>query len=92
EEEPDSLLTPTPPPVRDQLEPAELLQEAGSLFLREGRVAVSLLQRGFSMDFDMACALLDELQEAGLIGPYKGGQKRDILLSSEEWDAQAASH
>ncbi len=54
-------------------------------------MAVSLLQRGFSLDFDMACAVLDELQDAGLIGPYKGGQKRDILLTSEEWDAQAAS-
>ncbi|MDP6386306.1 MAG: DNA translocase FtsK, partial [Planctomycetota bacterium] len=88
-DEPDSLLTPAAPPVKDQLEPAELLHEAGSLFLREGRVAVSLLQRGFSLDFDMACAVLDELQDAGLIGPYKGGQKRDILLTSEEWDAQA---
>ena len=91
EEEPESLLTPTAPPPKDQLEPAELLHEAGALFLREGRVAVSLLQRRFSLDFDAACAVLDDLQEVGLIGPYKGGQKRDILLTSEEWDAQAAS-
>ena len=32
---------------------------------------------------------LDELQEVGLIGPYRGGQKRDILLSPEEWEIRA---
>ncbi len=92
-DEPEAVLTPTPPPAakKAKLDPAELLHEAGALFLQEGRVAVSLLQRGFSLDFDEACAVLDDLQQEGLIGPYKGGQKRDILLTSEEWDAQTAS-
>ena len=38
------------------------------------------------MEFDEACELLDQLQAEGLIGPYKGGKKRDILLSEEEWE------
>ena len=66
-----------------------LLVSSGNLFLEEGRVAVSLLQRRFDLDFEQACDILDELQEAGLIGPYMGGQQRDILLTSEEWLAKA---
>ena len=65
-----------------------LLHRAGCLFLQEGRVAVSMLQRSFDLDFQAACDLLDDLQEEGLIGPYKGGQQRDILLTLEEWQAR----
>jgi hypothetical protein len=62
-----------------------LLVEAGCLFVERGRVAVSMLQRQYGMDFDDACKVLDELQELGLIGPYLGGQRRDILLTREQW-------
>ena len=69
----------------------ELLAVSGQLFLDEGRVAVSLLQRRFDLDFQAACEVLDGLQEAGLIGPYKGGQQRDILLTQEEWQSKVAA-
>lgn len=68
---------------------SRLVHEAGCLFLDENRVAVSMLQRRFSIEFDAACRVLDELQEAGLIGPYMGGRTRDILLTRDEWLAQA---
>lgn len=64
---------------------SDLLFRAGALFIERGRVAVSMLQRDFSLDFKQATSLLDQLQDAGLIGPYLGGQRRDILLSMEEW-------
>ena len=63
----------------------ELLLKAAELFLERDRVAVSLLQRQFQLDFEESCAVLDELQERGLIGPYLGGNRRDILLTREEW-------
>jgi len=62
-----------------------LLAEVGCLFIDRGRVAVSMLQRQYSMDFDDACKVLDDLQNMGLIGPYLGGQRRDILLTREQW-------
>ena len=64
---------------------AQLLTEAGCLFVERGRVAVSMLQRQYNMDFDEACKVLDELQDLGLIGPYLGGQRRDILLTRDQW-------
>jgi len=100
EVEPQVVLRPQaargqPSAPRDTAEPADgrgqLLQDAGTLFLEQGRVAVSLLQRRFGLEFDEACEVLDELQDLGLIGPYKGGQQRDILLSLEEWQSRVAA-
>jgi hypothetical protein len=50
-----------------------------------------MLQREpYSMEFDDACRVLDELQDMGLIGPYLGGQRRDILLTREQWLGKVA--
>ncbi|MCH2104472.1 MAG: hypothetical protein MK297_10730 [Planctomycetes bacterium] len=82
EEEAEVILEPQARPD-DATE--ELLLKAADLFLERDRVAVSLLQRQFQLDFEESCAVLDELQERGLIGPYLGGNRRDILLTREEW-------
>lgn len=68
-----------------------VLAEAGCLFVARGRVAVSMLQKEYGMDFDAACVVLDDLQELGLIGPYLGGQRRDILLTRDQWMERLAS-
>ena len=69
----------------------EKVYRCGALFLDQGRVAVSMLQRNFEMGFQEATAILDELQEMGLIGPYLGGTRRDILMTLEEWEALGAA-
>jgi S-DNA-T family DNA segregation ATPase FtsK/SpoIIIE len=69
-----------------QLAVDELVYRAGCLFLERQRVAVSMLQRDFGLDFKAATEVLDQLQKAGLIGPYLGGQRRDILITREQWD------
>jgi len=63
----------------------KLVYEAGCMILEQERVAVSMLERRFGLEFDQACRVLDELQQAGLIGPYMGGRTRDILLTREQW-------
>lgn len=72
-------------PDADAAPADDLVYRAGLLFLERGRVAVSMLQREFGLDFKAATELLDQLQKAGLIGPYLGGQRRDILLTRDEW-------
>lgn len=94
EPEPQVVLKPQPavPASRAEKAPArgidpekKLLVEVGCMFVERGRVAVSMLQRQYDMDFDQACRVLDDLQEMGLIGPYMGGKNRDILLTKEQW-------
>jgi hypothetical protein len=70
---------------------AALLAEIGCHLLDRGRVAVSMLQKEYGMDFEEATNVLDELQQMGLIGPYLGGQRRDILLTREEWLEKVSS-
>ena len=82
EEESEVILEPQAKPEGAE---EELLLKAAELFLDRDRVAVSLLQRQFQLDFEESCAVLDELQQRGLIGPYLGGNRRDILLTREEW-------
>jgi hypothetical protein len=97
-EEPEVVLQPQAAPAERAHKPhsvdpdrAKFLAEAGCLFLERGRVAVSMLQRQYAMDFDDACKVLDELQELGLIGPYLGGQSRDILLTRDQWLEKAGA-
>jgi DNA segregation ATPase FtsK/SpoIIIE-like protein len=94
ESEPELVLRPQAavPASRAEKAPArgidpekKLLVEVGCMFVERGRVAVSMLQRQYDMDFDQACRVLDDLQEMGLIGPYMGGKNRDILLSKDQW-------
>jgi hypothetical protein len=84
----------SPPPPASQPQPVgstvqlsvdPKVFKAGCLFVERQRVAVSMLQREFGFDFQEATEVLDQLQRAGLIGPYLGGQRRDILLTLEQW-------
>jgi len=97
-EEPEVVLQPQAAPAERAHKPhsvdpdrAKFLAEAGCLFVERGRVAVSMLQRQYGMDFDDACKVLDELQDLGLIGPYLGGQSRDILLTRDQWLEKAGA-
>ena len=76
------MIKPQPSPARNASDEARL---AADLILTESRVAVSLLQRQFGLDFKQSCTVLDELQELGFIGPYIDGKQRDILMDREEW-------
>jgi hypothetical protein len=90
ESEPQVELTPAAPRSRSRLTVDEIVFKAGCLFVERQRVAVSMLQREFGLDFDAATSVLDQLQRAGLIGPYLGGQRRDILLTMDEWQELVA--
>jgi hypothetical protein len=95
--QPQAAPTPAPEPVAAKTESSgsfpgdELVHRAGVLFIERDRVAVSMLQREYELDFKQATLVLDRLQESGLIGPYMGGQRRDILLSLEEWEQRAGA-
>jgi hypothetical protein len=101
-EEPEVTLKPVAARPRKKPAPAEpaalpsddharLIAEIGIHLLERGRVAVSMLQKQYGMDFEAATSVLDELQRMGLIGPYLGGQRRDILLTREEWLEKVSS-
>lgn len=72
-----------------------LFDEAKSAILEAGKASASFLQRRLKVGYARAARLLDELEEAGIIGPGEGAKPRDILVTEteiEENDFSAAGH
>jgi S-DNA-T family DNA segregation ATPase FtsK/SpoIIIE len=64
----------------------ELYEDAVRVILQTGRGSVSLLQRRLSIGYSRAARLVDMMAEAGVVGPHKGSQPRDLLMTLEEWE------
>ena len=64
----------------------ELVGAAADAVFEAGRASVSVLQGRLRVPFIRASRLLERLQRLGLVGPYRGGSTRDILLTRAEWE------
>lgn len=64
-----------------------LFDEAKSAILEAGKASASLLQRRLKVGYARAARLLDELQDAGIIGPGEGAKPREILVTESEIDS-----
>lgn len=62
----------------------ELFFEAIKEVCRFKRASASLLQRRFSIGYNRAAKILDQLEAAGVIGPSQGAKAREILIESSE--------
>lgn len=57
-----------------------LFEEAFRLIVQNDNASASFLQRKMSVGYARAARILDELQQAGIIGPADGAKPRDILV------------
>jgi len=62
----------------------ELFEEAARLIVRHQQGSVSLLQRRLKVGYSRAARLVDELEDAGIVGPFDGSKARTVLVESEE--------
>ena len=51
-----------------------------------GQASTSMLQRKFSIGFQRASRLLDQMEERGIVGPRDGPRPREVLLNPREVD------
>jgi len=61
-----------------------LFTEAMNLVCSAKKASASLLQRRFSIGYSRAARILDELEEAGVVGPADASKPREVLVSSPE--------
>ncbi len=61
----------------------ELFEEAARLIVRSQQGSVSLLQRKLSIGYTRAARIVDQLEAAGIVGPFEGSKARRVLVSSE---------
>ncbi len=64
-----------------------LFDKAVRIVLETRRGSVSLLQRRLTIGYSRASRLVDQMGDAGIVGPYKGSQAREVNMTLEEWDA-----
>lgn len=70
-----------PEPERD-----ELLRRAAELAIAEGGGHTSILQRSLQVGYVRAARLIDQLHDAGVLGPPVGSAAREVLVSLKELD------
>ncbi len=61
----------------------ELFNEALKLVVRHQQGSVSLLQRRLKIGYARAARLIDQLEEAGFVGPFDGSKAREVLADEE---------
>ena len=62
----------------------DLFEEAARLIVRHQQGSVSLLQRRLKVGYSRAARLVDELEAAGIVGPFDGSKARAVLVESED--------
>jgi S-DNA-T family DNA segregation ATPase FtsK/SpoIIIE len=61
----------------------ELFEEAARIIVRYQQGSVSLLQRKLKVGYARAARIVDELEVAGVVGPFDGSKAREVLVDSE---------
>lgn len=59
--------------------------EAGKFIIEKEKASIGMLQRMFKIGFNRAARIMDQLCEAGVVGPEEGTKPRKVLMSMEEF-------
>lgn len=63
-----------------------LFVDAVILFIQHGTASISLMQRNLSIGYSRAGIIMDQLEQAGIVEPYKGSFSRKLLVhNNDEW-------
>ncbi len=60
--------------------------DAGKFIIDKDKASIGMLQRMFKIGFNRAARIMDQLCEAGVVGPEEGTKPRKVLMSMEEFD------
>jgi S-DNA-T family DNA segregation ATPase FtsK/SpoIIIE len=71
--------------VPDPLEDIDdMFETAAKVVILHQQGSVSLLQRKLKIGYNRAGRIIDQLFNAGVVGPYQGSTARDVLVETEE--------
>ncbi len=69
-----------------------LFEEAARLIVANQQGSTSLIQRKFSIGYNRAGRIVDQLEVAGIIGPFEGSKARQVLVMDEYHLEQILKH
>ena len=61
-----------------------MFNEAAEVIVRHQQGSVSLLQRRLKLGYARAARIVDQLEEAGIVGPSMGSKAREVLVENED--------
>lgn len=61
----------------------DLFEEAARIIVRNQQGSVSLIQRKLSIGYTRAARIVDQLEQAGIVGAFAGGKAREVLIADE---------
>ncbi len=61
----------------------ELFENAARIIVVHQQGSTSLLQRRLNLGYNRAGRLIDQLEKAGIVGPFKGSKAREVLIHTE---------
>jgi S-DNA-T family DNA segregation ATPase FtsK/SpoIIIE len=62
----------------------KLFNEAAKIVVLTGQGSVSILQRRLKVGYARAARLIDELEMAGIVGPFDGSKAREVLIGEQD--------
>ncbi len=60
--------------------------QAGKFIIEKDKASIGMLQRMFKIGFNRAARIMDQLFEAGVVGPEEGTKPRQVLMSEEQFE------
>jgi S-DNA-T family DNA segregation ATPase FtsK/SpoIIIE len=63
-----------------------LFDEAARIVARTQQGSVSILQRRLKVGYARAARLIDQLERAGIVGPFDGSKAREVLVEEDYFD------
>ncbi len=67
----------------DPSERDELFEEAARVIVATQQGSTSLLQRKLKLGYNRAGRIIDQLEAAGIVGPFEGSKARDVKIKDE---------
>jgi S-DNA-T family DNA segregation ATPase FtsK/SpoIIIE len=77
-DEQDEHITEFDPTEKDQL-----FEESARILVQTQQGSTSLLQRKLKIGYNRAGRIIDQLEAAGIVGPFEGSKAREVIIKSE---------
>ena len=61
--------------------------EAGRIITDKEKASIGMLQRYLKVGFNRAARIMDQLEEAGVVGPEEGTKPRRVMMTSQEFES-----
>ena len=67
-------------------------EQAGKFIIEKEKASIGMLQRMYKIGFNRAARIMDQLCDAGVVGPEEGTKPRKVLMSMEEFQNYVEEH